>query len=228
MRTDTTTFAKFVFRAVRDLGINSVRSKQVARRISSSFSYGFHNPYGDFSFEARKNIDTIELQLNIGFSGFQGVDVIIDGEFGFRASTNDGVLVDVEATPRQVEMCDELHDLMRATNTAISNACDAFAKEFGYPQTNEDCEKRFEFCEQDSGIIAAQAHYDALRDESLAINRFAPGHYIDPALHYEYSDTYKYEYGCRPRGYTSVAEMKAYLEREHRDFDKQFDVQEAA
>src|SRR3546814_11605182 len=70
MRTDTTTFAKYVFRAVRDLGINSVRSKQVARRISSAFSYGFHNPYGDFSFEARKNIATIELQLNIGFSGF--------------------------------------------------------------------------------------------------------------------------------------------------------------
>src|SRR3546814_17956750 len=81
MRTDTTTFAKYVFRAVRDLGINSVRSKQVARRFSFAFSYGFHNPYGDFSFEARKNIETIELQLNIGFSGFHGVDVIIDGEF---------------------------------------------------------------------------------------------------------------------------------------------------
>src|SRR3546814_18671490 len=62
MRTDTTTFAKYVFRAVRDLGINSVRSKQVARRISSAFSYGFHNPYGEFSFEARKNIEKISSE----------------------------------------------------------------------------------------------------------------------------------------------------------------------
>src|SRR3546814_2469144 len=72
------------------------------------------NPYGDFSFEARKNIETIELQLNIGFSGFHGVDVIIDGEFGFRASTNEGVLVDVEATPRQVEIGEELRKSISA------------------------------------------------------------------------------------------------------------------
>src|SRR3546814_15153213 len=62
MRTDTTTFAKYVFRAVRDLGINSVRPTQVARRISSAFSYGFHNPYGHCSFDARKNIETNDIQ----------------------------------------------------------------------------------------------------------------------------------------------------------------------
>src|SRR3546814_11377029 len=107
MRTDTTTFAKYVFRAVRDLGINSVRSKQVARRSSSAFSYGFHNPYGAFSFEARKNIETLEIQLNMSFSGFHGVDVIIDGEFGFRPSPHEGALAYVEPTPRQHETADK-------------------------------------------------------------------------------------------------------------------------
>src|SRR3546814_13980210 len=127
--------------AVRDLGINSVRSKQVARRISSAFSYGFHNPYGDFSFEARKNIETIELQLNIGFSGFHGVDVIIDGEFGFRASTNEGVLVDVEATPRQVEIGEELRKSISAISSAIGHACRAYRKAYGNPETNRTEER---------------------------------------------------------------------------------------
>src|SRR3546814_1850107 len=116
-------------------------------------SSDLHNPYGDFSFEARKNIETIELQLNIGFSGFHGVDVIIDGEFGFRASTNEGVLVDVEATPRQVEIGEELRKSISAISSAIGHACRAYRKAYGNPETNEDWDKQSEFCDQDSGRI---------------------------------------------------------------------------
>src|SRR3546814_19625338 len=81
MRTDTTTFAKYVFRAVRDLGINSVRSKQVASRISSAFSYGFNNPSGDISFNTRKNIDTIELHPTISSSAFHDIHVSLNRNF---------------------------------------------------------------------------------------------------------------------------------------------------
>src|SRR3546814_6429908 len=84
---------------------------------------------------------------------------------------------------------------------------------YGNPETNEDWDKQSEFCDQDSGVISARAAYNALRDESLAINPFAPGHIVDPDLHNEYSEIYKYECGPRPRGYTNVAEMKAYSAR---------------
>src|SRR3546814_5889543 len=161
--------------------------------VLSLFSYGFHNPYGEYSVEARKNIETIELQLNMGFSGLHGVDVIIDGEFGFRASTNEGVLVDVEATPRQVEIGEELRKSIAAISSAIGHACRAYRKAYGNPETNEDWDKQSEFCDQDSGVISARAAYNALREESRAINPFAPGHIVDPDLHNEYSEIYNYE-----------------------------------
>jgi hypothetical protein len=228
MRTDTTTFAKFIYRAVRDLGINAVRSKIVASRIASSFRYGFYNPLGDFGFEARKNIETIELKLDITFSGFQCVNVIVDGEFAFNASNDRGLLVSIDPTPRQLELVDELHNRMRAANFAIGDACNAYAEIHGYPQTDAEFDARSDFCEQDPAVIAAKAAYDNLRDESLSLNPFAPGHIVDPRLAYKYSDTHKYEYGCRPHGYENVAGMREYLARPHRDFDDQFDEQIAA
>src|SRR3546814_18352952 len=117
-------------------------------------SSDLHNPYGDFSFEARKNIETIELQLNIGFSGFHGVDVIIDGEFCFRASTNEGVLVDVEATPRQVELGEELRKSISAISSAIGHACRAYRNDYGHPEPTEDGDQTSDSFEQDSGVIS--------------------------------------------------------------------------
>src|SRR3546814_15839202 len=99
---------------------------------------------------------TIELQLNMSVSGLHGGDFIIDGEFGFRASTNEGVLVDVEATPRQVEIGEELRKSISAISSAIGHACRAYRKAYGNPETNEDWDKQSEFCDQDSGVIPAK------------------------------------------------------------------------
>src|SRR3546814_6682905 len=102
---------------------------------------------------------------------------------------------------------------MSSISSAIGPACRAYRKAYGNTETTEDWDKQSEFCDQDSGVISARAAYNALRDESLAINPFAPGHIVDPDLHNEYSEIYKYECGPRPRGYTNVAEMKAYSAR---------------
>lgn len=217
MRADTTTFAKSIFAQVRALGINSVRSKQVANRIFGGIRYGSYNPYGHSGFEGRETIETIRLELDIGWGQMQTVSVIIDGKLAFTASTNDGVLVNVEATPRQIEMQDELIQLMQAAYAAIDDAYDAYAEAHGHPETDEQCDRRREFSRQDPGVIAANARYDTLRDESLAINPFASGFIVDPDLGESYSNVYKSEYNFRPRGYANVADMRAYLLQDRSD-----------
>src|SRR3546814_4678386 len=141
---------------------------------------------------------TIELQLNMSVSGLHGGDFIIDGEFGFRASTNEGVLVDVEATPRQVEIGEELRKSISAISSAIGHACRAYRKAYGNPETTEGWDKQSEFSDQDSGVISARAAYNALRDERLAINPFASGHIVNPDLHNRSEERRDGKEGVRP------------------------------
>lgn len=99
MRTDTKTFEKRAFAMVRALGINSVRSKQVASRIVSGLRHGASFMYGGGT-EPRTEIDSIELELSLRGS-FQSVNVHVDGAFLFGAQSNDGKLVSFETTREQ-------------------------------------------------------------------------------------------------------------------------------
>lgn len=112
MRTDTKTFEKRAFAMTRALGINSVRSKQVAARIVSGMRHGAYfmgggqwGPVAEFS--------TIELELAIR-GAFQSVMVTVDGEFAFSASTTDNVLVSLEPTPEQQALAQPIHEAMIA------------------------------------------------------------------------------------------------------------------
>src|SRR3546814_14342989 len=96
-----------------------------------------------------------------------------------------------EATPRQVEIGEELRKSISAISSAIGHACRAYRKAYGNPETKEDWDKQSEFCDQDSGVISARAAYNALRDESLAIHPLAHGHIVDPELQHQYSESSK-------------------------------------
>lgn len=110
MRTDTRTFAKRVFAQVRALGINSVRSKHVARRIVSGISHGAYMVGGE-QFAARGEIGTLELELAIRGS-FQSVMVTVDGEFAFSESTPDRRLVSLDTTPEQRDLAQPIFEAM--------------------------------------------------------------------------------------------------------------------
>lgn len=110
MRTDTKTFAKRVFAQVRALGINSVRSKTVARRITSGISHGAYITSGD-QFEARTEIGTLDLELAIRGS-FHSVMVFVDGQFAFSETTPDRRLVNLETTPGQRELAQPIFEAM--------------------------------------------------------------------------------------------------------------------
>lgn len=69
------------------------------------------------------------------------------------------------------------------------------------------------------GLAATTATYDTLRDESLAINPFAPAHIVDQRLYSEFSDWYKAENGSRPGPNWSVAEIRRWMERETADME---------
>src|SRR3546814_3972320 len=68
-----------------------------------------------------------------------------------------------EATPRQVEIGEELRKSISAISSAIGHACRAYRKAYGNPETNVDWDKQSEFCDQDSGVIRSEEHTSELQ-----------------------------------------------------------------
>lgn len=217
MRTNTTTFRSNLFKSVRALGVNSLRSKIVAKRIANGIAYGSYNSYGEKQFEGVKTLDTIELKLDFCFNGAQIVDVIVDGVRVFGASTDDHVLVSTDPTATQVALKPLLEEAAGQIRDVVADACDAWNEANGNPTTIELAEVRHGEINADPKVVAVRAAYAALRDRSLASNRFATISYVDPALHGCYSDDHKDEYGFRPRGHVRYDEVVAFYERTARE-----------
>lgn len=212
MRTDTATFASRVFKQVRALGISCARSKEVARSITSGNSGGSYNPYGNCGFQRRATVESLDLILNVTHEGFHYVEVIVDGDFAFSASTRDRILVNVEPTARQLEIYEDLCTSRDEVREAIAEACRQWEAEFGYPANDEQADARYDAVALVPAVIDARARYNAIRDQSLALNPHAPAWVIDPVLFATYSDEVKYERGSRPAGYTSFASVRRYFE----------------
>jgi hypothetical protein len=217
MRTDTSTFRTNVFKSVRALGINSQRSKIVARRIASGIAHGSYTRYDGKVYDGVATLDTFELKLDFCFNGSQIVDVIVDGVRVFGASTDDHVLVSTEPTATQIALKPQLEEAAGRIRDVVADACDAWNEANGNPTTNELAEKRHGEINADPKVVAVRAAYAALRDRSLDSNRFATISYVDPALHSCYSDDHKDEYGFRPRGHVRYDEVVAFYERTARE-----------
>lgn len=210
MRTDTATFRRRIFAQVRALGINSVRSKIVAQRIVAGIRYDSYNPYN--AFDGRATIDSITMKLLLGFGG-HFVRVVLDDDTSFTESTDERILVDTSANDEQVALRPLIEDAAYALRRVRAAACRDWDEANGHPATNDLAEVRFRTVNEDPRCVAAQAAYDALRDRSLASNRFAPVSYIDPILASAYSDEYKEETGSRPSGPQMYDDVVAFMDR---------------
>lgn len=231
MRTDTKSFRANVLKQVRALGINSVRSKIVANRIASGIAHGSYNPYSARGgYDARGEIGTLVLRLNFAFSGGQYVEAWVDGDLAFTATTDQHLLVNVEPTAEQVALRPQLIAALEAVRSAKNDACRAWDAENGHPANIGIAEIRHQAVGADADVVAAVAAYEALRDRSLASNRFAPLACVDPMLQGEYSDDFKEEHGSRPGGYIRYDEAVAYFARERRSYgvNDDLDLEDAA
>jgi hypothetical protein len=218
MRTDTKTFANRVYPMIRKLGINPKKSRILASQVVQAVRYGSYNPYAaNGGFTGVKTLETFDLSLVFSFSGGQFVQVEVDGALAFTVTTSDHELVSCEPTPVQLELGPKLEDASRAYYSACSEAVREWDAVNGYPASNEEAEVRFHAVGKHAAVIAARAAYDLLRDESLASNPYAHINYIDPMLFGEYSDCYKDETGCRPRGHIRYSEAVGYFDRFERD-----------
>ncbi len=201
MRTTTATFRNRVFKQVRALGINHARSVEVTR----SLVYTIRRQFND------ADIATLEMELDI-FGSQHLVRATVNGSIQVVASNADRTLVNIEPTARQIALCEE----MRTLSSAIY---DLLAGEYARPRLANGeidwdgalIEIRPELGHDAPEVKALNARYDTLRAESLAINPWASGSYIDPDLAGFYSDIYKDECGFRPRGYISYRAMDAYV-----------------
>jgi hypothetical protein len=214
MRTDTKTFRTNVLAQVKALGINSNRSKIVAKRLASAISNGSYGSYGSAGFEGRKSFDTLELKLDFMFSGGQAVDAIIDGEYAMAASTDDQRLVDVEATAEQKAMRPAFDMAIQDLYGSLSDACQAWDDVHGHPETFALADVRRADVDLVPEVVAARAAYDALVQRSVAMNRYAHATWTDPIAFDSYSDCWKDETGSRPRGYANREQILAYFARE--------------
>lgn len=125
-----------------------------------------------------------------------------------------GYVVSTKPTQRQVDLVSLMGDAADVIRDACGAACDAYAEQYGYPQTDADCEARSTFVHNDPAMKAANAVYNALRDESLAINPHIGVNYSDPLLFGEFSDFYKYETGSRPSTNWTAAEAQEWIDRQ--------------
>ena len=210
MRTDTNTFRTNVFKSVRAMGINSMRSKIVAKRIASGIEYGSYTRYDGKVYDGTKTLDTLELKLDFCWNGAQIVDVIVDGVRVFGVSTDDCVLVSTEPTEMQKDLRPRLETAMEAVYTAVTEAGRL------WDEANPDLdagEVRRAVVEMDPAVVAARAEYRALRKQSLASNRHAHIAYTHPALYDVYSDDVKDDRGSRPSGHIRYDEVVAYYTR---------------
>jgi hypothetical protein len=213
MRTDTKTFAANVLKSVRALGINSVRSKQMAYLVVDSVTRGWKAPYGEHEFKAVETLDAIELKLDFMVMGGQALDVHVDGAYGFSVSTADNVLVSLEATPEQVALLPQLEAAHKALFGTIGDQCIAWDRLHGHPATFDLADQRAIDVNATPEVVAAQAAYDALRDRSLASNPHASIRIVDPILADRYSDELKEDTGRRPTGHVRHATAQRYFER---------------
>jgi hypothetical protein len=218
MRTDTKTFANRIYPMIRALGISGKNSRLLASQVIQAVRCGSYNPYSaNGGFKAVKTLETINVSLFFAFSGDQFVQVEIDGELAFTVSNASRTLVSCDPTVEQVELADQLEDALRAYYNACSQAVTEWDAQNGSPADTEAAEVRYHAVREHPLVIATCAAYDQLRDESLAINRYAHVSYIDPMLFGEYSDAYKQETGCRPRGHIRYSEAVSYFDRFERD-----------
>lgn len=210
MRTDTNTFRTNVFKSVRALGINSMRSKIVAKQIASGIEHGSYTRYDGKVYDGTKTLDTLELKLDFCWNGAQIVDVIVDGIRVFGASTDDCVLVSTEPTDAQKELRPRLEAAMEAIYREVADARRRW--EEANPGVDAG-EVRHASVQADPAVVAARAEYRALRKQSLASNRHAHIAYTHPALYDVYSDDVKEDRGSRPSGHIRYDEVVAFYKR---------------
>ncbi len=201
MRTDTRTFKNRVFRMVRSLGINSRRSKPLAKRIVSLFSHGAYDAHTGTFVEPLTTIGTIDLRLEILSETSHAVSIHADGEFIGSMTNAERTLVDVRPSSRQIELRDRMIDLVDRIRE-IRNAADRLGE-------NEEI-----------AIAGLLAEHDRHQTESISINPFVDVGIIDPELamiHYEVCK----DDGHRPGPYNPYGRVKSYMDRREAEFAAQ-------
>lgn len=198
MRTNTTSFRKNVYNAVRALGVNCAKSRELACTIASDISNGAYTMMGRTPAFAEINSFEVELELNIGSGYPQAIGVTVNGQRQFGATCNGGEIISVKPTERQVELRNLMEEARRNANRVCADACRAWDAEHGYPDSNEKADQRYEDVNNDPAYMEAKAEYNVLRNESIAINKYVSATIVDPILYGEFSDTYKDVTGSRP------------------------------
>lgn len=196
MRTNTVSFRKTVCAAIRDLGVSSACSREMAARISDGLSNGT-STLGEGTSPCLK-VDDIQVKLNIGFGTRQSLDVFVDGAYLFSAASRSGRIVSTEATGRQLLLAERMKTVRQSVLTACGNACRAWDETNGHPTDDESADRRHDEIGRDLSYMAAKKEFAILRDESAAINPHAPARVVDEMSYATFSDWYKEETGHRP------------------------------
>lgn len=207
MRTDTATFRRNAFKAIRAQGVNSVKAKAcVDRLVEVGRHHGF--PF----------VDGAEIRISIDSAESQSVAVVAAGLVRLQVSgwqlERHQPLVNCAPTARQVEIGRLLGDMLPDLYAAIGDACDAWEEENGRrPQVDEDWSDRSEFCRVFPAVVAINARYDALKAESLAINPNVDAHLVDPDKASHWYEWHHDLYHYRPSGFRTLAMVEAEMER---------------
>lgn len=216
MRTDTRSFADNAFKAVRALGVNSVNGKRLARQIVIVANHGGYDAQGS-EIPPHTIFADLRVSLEFAFSGFQYVAVNDGDRQVFTVTANGGAIVSTDPTPRQIELAEAMQVAGRAVFSLSADLCGEWEDANGYPTTFEAADRRGLAVNTDPRMVAAHAAYDALRDESLALNPYAHPRIIDWRQWSLFSDWYKEESGSRPSTGWRYADMVRWIERETQD-----------
>lgn len=199
MRTDTATFRKNAFKAIRAQGVNSNKSKAIVAKFAYQM-YAHEYPVLANGVRFLVSMEG-ENQQSIAMVDNSGLVMVHLDSYTLRDLQP---LISTTPTTRQVEIADQLSEMIPDIYSAIEDACQAYEAEHGYPTNDAEFEARNAFTKAQPAVAEINGRYDALKAESLAINPHVQAHLVDPDKASFWYDWVKDVRGYRPQGFMTL------------------------
>ncbi|MFZ3481965.1 hypothetical protein [Sphingomonas sp. 3-13AW] len=204
MRTNTATFRRNTFKALRRQGVSSAKTRLLVEKIRYRLRYQDALPVGT---EILVSMDEAEAQ-RVAFVKDGLVLVCLDWD----ELRDLQPLVNTTPTPRQLALCEEMERLISAIFRTMDEGEQAFATEHGEPHTEADCEARRRFVKDFAPYREVLASYEAAKAESLAINPNVEASIIDPERSSFWYEWHREAFNYRPSGFRTLAMIDREME----------------
>lgn len=203
MRTDTVSFRKRAFQALRSHGVSSAKAAQAVAHLDHELArLGYPRVE-----------DSAEVVVSMDAADSQTVAVVIGGLVVAHVCTwrlrELQPLVNTEPTARQVEIAEQLSALIPEIYSAMQEGQELFVSRHGEPRDEIEHQAKHAFVTMYEPYRSVLAQYDRLKAESLMINPNVDGAVVDPDKASHWYQWVRDARGYRPTGFMTIKMIEA-------------------